>query len=119
MYVDQISNANISLFFPSGSALPSRLAISLVGASTPNVVYFLSNFAPDVQRFSDELWAPPNDACITSPLACPGSWPTVTMDFFRVHDNSTYAHVLENANAADPGKNDDACYVSIVCRKSL
>ena len=51
----------------------------------------------------DSAWAPPSDECLQSPKRCSGNAPPTTIDVYRAHDNSTFALVLENSNAADAG----------------
>lgn len=97
-YLQYMTFANVSLLVESGSWHPNALNISQ--NSYPYMAYTFSDFSTHLTTVPSAYWAPPADTCLTSPYVCNGSWPIETAIVYRSHDNSSYAHVLENANTA-------------------
>jgi len=106
----QYSLATVSALIANGDDHPYSLNVTVSGYNYAQ--WLVSNFSTKVTPLHSADWAPPPDSCIVSKLRCPtGS--VVTMDVYRSHDNSSYAHVLENANTATAaGEWYFACHLS-------
>jgi len=96
---------SFSVLFATSTGNGEPLAMNVTYySSSPLAVWTFSNFSPDpLNTLADSTFAPPPTACIDKRWACTNStsYPAVVMDFYRSHDNSSFAHVLADANVAD------------------
>lgn len=97
-YLQEYSYVSATLWL-SSSGIPTTFVMQYY--TNPISTWKISSFSQNpLNSFQDGDFAPPPDSCIVPTHACPGTFPTVTLDAYRAHDNSSFAHVLENANVA-------------------
>jgi hypothetical protein len=95
---------SVQLATGTGNGEPTAMNLTYYGTYALAAWKF-SNFSTNaVHSLNDSSFAPPPDACILKYSACQSNstFQAVTMDFYRSHDNSSFAHVLSDANVADP-----------------
>jgi len=108
--LQQYAYATVTALVAQGGDHPYGINVSV--SNYPYGQWLVSNFSTKVTPLKSSDWAPPDDTCLVSKLRCPtGS--VETLQVYRSHDNSSFAHVLENANTATAA---GECYFA--CRLS-